>query len=266
MATTPEPPAAIPRIIHQTWKTRAVPRRWRRWQRSWIEHHPGWEYRLWTDDDLAELVARHFADVAPLLAALPQPIMRIDALRVLLLLAHGGVYVDLDYECLKPLGPLLAGRACVVATEPRAHAQGLYGLDLLPSNAFLASVPGHPFWRHYLRSIFAGGAAGLDPVSASGPLKLRHAIDTYGPAARELTLVAPEVLSPLPDPRNEKLPRPRPAITWRRADPSREFPDAFAVHWWRHSWIPNLWLHRLAGRAKVLARALRGAPSGKPTP
>jgi mannosyltransferase OCH1-like enzyme len=263
MATRSEPPPpGIPRIIHQTWRTRSIPRRWRRWQRTWIDHHPGWEYRLWTDDDIRELVGSRFARIAPLLAALPQPIMRVDAFRVLLLLAHGGVYVDLDYECLKPIDPLLAGRACVIATEPYEHARLLYGLDWLPSNAFLASLPGHPFWEHYLRCISAAGTPGHDPVSATGPLRLKAAIDSYGAAREELTLVEPALLSPLPDERNEKLGARR---LPRGVAPSRGFPEAFAVHWWRHSWIPNLWLHRLVSRAKaaaVQARLARRRPGG----
>ena len=42
----------IPRIIHQTWKTETIPPQWEAAQRSWRDAHPGWEYRLWTDDDL----------------------------------------------------------------------------------------------------------------------------------------------------------------------------------------------------------------------
>jgi mannosyltransferase OCH1-like enzyme len=253
--TAPQPPATIPRIIHQTWKTRRIPNRWRRWQRTWIDHHPDWEYRLWTDDDLHELVSRRFAEISPRLSALPKPIMKVDAFRVLLLLAHGGVYVDLDYECLKPIEPLLAGHSCVIAKEPYEHARELYGLEWLPSNAFLASVPGHPFWEHYLRCIFAGGTPGQDPVAATGPVKLRQAFDSYGAGRDELTLVEPGLLSPLADPRNEKL-QPRGSSSSRgHVDPARGLSDAFAVHWWRHSWIPNLWFHRLVGRAKAAAAA-----------
>ena len=50
--------AAIPRVIHQTWKTLDVPSRFLRWQRTWWDRNPGYEYRLWTDDAIAAFVER----------------------------------------------------------------------------------------------------------------------------------------------------------------------------------------------------------------
>jgi mannosyltransferase OCH1-like enzyme len=38
----------IPEIIHQTWKTTDIPSEMVAFQRTWTEHHPDWEYRLWT--------------------------------------------------------------------------------------------------------------------------------------------------------------------------------------------------------------------------
>jgi len=45
----------IPRVIHQTWKDQDVPARFLDAQRSWQDAHPDWEYRFWTDEDLAAL-------------------------------------------------------------------------------------------------------------------------------------------------------------------------------------------------------------------
>ena len=39
----------IPRIIHQTWKSRDIPKHLRGYQESWLHKHPDWEYRLWDD-------------------------------------------------------------------------------------------------------------------------------------------------------------------------------------------------------------------------
>ncbi len=49
--------AAIPRIIHQTWKTWDIPYEIydRRWVESWPRHHPDWLYVLWTDERLRAL-------------------------------------------------------------------------------------------------------------------------------------------------------------------------------------------------------------------
>ena len=39
----------IPRIVHQTWKNRDVPKEYILFQEKVSALHPGWEYRLWTD-------------------------------------------------------------------------------------------------------------------------------------------------------------------------------------------------------------------------
>lgn len=35
----------VPRIIHQSWKDKNVPKGFKPWQDSWKNKHPGWEYR-----------------------------------------------------------------------------------------------------------------------------------------------------------------------------------------------------------------------------
>lgn len=46
----------VPAIIHQTWKSKEIPEKWREAQKSCIELHPEYEYRLWTDEDGLELI------------------------------------------------------------------------------------------------------------------------------------------------------------------------------------------------------------------
>jgi mannosyltransferase OCH1-like enzyme len=242
----------IPLLLHQTWRSQRVRGPWARWQRTWIELHPSWAYRLWTDADIKEFVVDRFPRLARPFEALPKAIMRVDVFRAMLLAELGGIYVDMDVQCLRAIDPLLAGHQCLIATEPREHARALYGLDWLPSNAFLASVPGHPFWRHYLACIFDGSTPGNDPVAVTGPLRLRQAIDSYGSGREEITLLEPGLICPLADARNEKLAGQGTVSSNWRADLARELPGAYAVHWWAHSWIPSLWLYRLAARARAL--------------
>jgi len=46
----------VPAIIHQTWKSKDIPEKWKAAQQSCVELHPDYEYRLWTDDDGLELI------------------------------------------------------------------------------------------------------------------------------------------------------------------------------------------------------------------
>ena len=54
----PELQGGITRILHQSWKSRELPAHFKHWQGSWRANHPGWEYRLWTDQDNRDLVVR----------------------------------------------------------------------------------------------------------------------------------------------------------------------------------------------------------------
>ncbi|MGA2028049.1 MAG: glycosyltransferase [Syntrophobacteraceae bacterium] len=91
----------IPRIIHQLWKTSKIPYRWRDCTESWKAHHPNWEHRLWTDEDAEHFVKVHYPGLRGVLDSFPYAIQRVDIMRYLILSVHGGVYVDLDMECLQ---------------------------------------------------------------------------------------------------------------------------------------------------------------------
>ncbi len=102
----------ILRIIHQTWRTYEVPECYRDWQASWQRLNPGYAYRLWTNGDIERLIAEDFPQWAPLFNSYAKNICRIDLARYLILKKHGGIYADLDHECLRPQDPLLRHRRC----------------------------------------------------------------------------------------------------------------------------------------------------------
>src|SRR5947209_7161400 len=103
---------AIPRIIHQTWKDEQIPVAFRDMVATWKQHHPQWEYRLWTDTANREFIQSHYPEFLTFYDLYPSHIQRVDAFRYLLLYTFGGVYVDLDFECLLPLEELLSGHKC----------------------------------------------------------------------------------------------------------------------------------------------------------
>src|SRR5687767_12967661 len=37
----------IPKILHQTWKTKDLPPNFLRWRLSWLRNHPHWQHHLW---------------------------------------------------------------------------------------------------------------------------------------------------------------------------------------------------------------------------
>ena len=190
---------SIPRVIHQTWKTPHVPARVRAWQRTWWDRNPGYSYRLWTDDAIAAFVADEFPDLVPLFQGYREPIARVDLGRYLILQRLGGVYADLDCECLRPIDSLVHGQQFVIGVEPAEHERLEKAVTrslrdiLCPS--FIASVPGHPFWAHVIAHIVAARDA-PDVLDATGPFLLTRAHRSYT-AAAPVTVVPAERLYPL---------------------------------------------------------------------
>jgi mannosyltransferase OCH1-like enzyme len=245
----------IPRIIHQTWRTHAIPAEWVALRQTWLDHHPDWEYRLWTDEDNRALVASRYPTFLPVYDAYPHPIMRADAVRYLLLHQYGGVYADLDYLCLRPLDRLLDDQAVALGLEPDAHVAEVQdrarGVTQIVGNALMASSPGHPFWEHVLACLTEFSAA-PSPLTATGPFLLTRAYRSY-PARETMALLPAALVAPL---------------AWREAwaqdmtlDRVRALAgDAYAVHLWHGTWRRQEALRTVQARRQLLRAT--SSPSG----
>ena len=166
----------IPRVLHQTWKDHEVPERFRAAQASWREAHPGWEYRFWTDDDLADVVERHAPELVELWRGYPDAIQRVDAARYVILREFGGAYVDLDVTCRRPVDDLLHHRLVLPSTTP-------FGV----SNQFMLAEPGHDFFDHVLAGLPAAyrrwrffWPRHVRILKTAGPLFLTARLEEYG--------------------------------------------------------------------------------------
>ncbi len=231
--TAVEPGQVIPQIIHHTWKNKDIPEAMQGWYESWQRFHPGWQFRLWTDEDCRQLIVDEYPWFLPIYDAYPQHIMRVDAVRYFIMHRFGGVYVDLDYEALRSLEPLLEGHQLALTTEPPAHMHNyiVHGnrLNHLVSNAFLASVPGHPFWEFVFDLLASWQSAG-GPLDATGPFLLSRAYNGYA-NQNQLFLLPYQLLSPLSSAEPwSNLPQ---QIRWLVKK------DAFAIHHWHGSWFAD---------------------------
>lgn len=172
------PKLRIPHIIHQSWKTWDLKPFQVQWQKTWIENHPTWTYKFWTDKDNRKLIAEKFPQFLSIYDNLPSPIERADCARYFYMLEYGGVYFDLDFESLKPLEPLLEPVQVGLGymTQNTSHPLSI-------PNAFLASVPGHNFWWYVIKHVLRNYESGLvdrgDPLRVSGPYMIKEAVHDY---------------------------------------------------------------------------------------
>jgi len=178
----------IPRILHQTWKPEDLPEALQGYRASWMRHHPGWECRLYDDDACRRLVKRWFPDLLSLYDAFPRAIQRADLFRYLAVFREGGLYADLDMECLRNHDALLEGAGCVFGVETllsprRARIMG-HGNRLRIANCIFAAEPGHPLIARIIEQVQRNGAnpslAG-EVIENTGPGMVTDVFHRHGP-------------------------------------------------------------------------------------
>jgi hypothetical protein len=147
--------ATIPPIIHQIWLGSPVPAELLRYSASWREHHPHWEFRLWTDREVAGLDfgTRDLFESASCWA------QKSDLLRAELLHRFGGLYVDLDSECYRPIDEL-AAQFDFFGTLKNIFAAyvgwpAIWRAPITVCNSVFGARPGHPLMSAYLERVRA---------------------------------------------------------------------------------------------------------------
>lgn len=221
------PLAPIPRMIHQTWKTAAVLPNLQPCQKTWLDFHPGWRYVLWTDADIDRFIRDEFPNFYQYFKSYPHHIQRVDAFRYFLLFKHGGIYADLDMQCLACFEPLLrkyGGAGLILGQENQQHKDGMMRVG----NGLMISSPGHPFWLRVFEEL----------VNRHGQStqKLGSVFTTTGPSfLHEVYRKHPQGVTVLPSsafcPIQWHEPKPKIELVSRR-----QFPQSWAAHHWSGVW------------------------------
>ncbi|CAD6591279.1 MAG: hypothetical protein ASARMPRED_005292 [Alectoria sarmentosa] len=205
----------VPKLFHQSWSTTALPAKFEQWSRTCREMNADFEWVLWTDKDNRRLVERYAPDFLLKYDGLKSEIYRADAVRNLYMFVFGGVYADLDTECLRPYEALFTQHytslspqsvsislantmntsttiAVPTSTSPIASSTPDPGTAFLARmgndyskkhsipNAWMASTPSHPFWLLPLNLVAAGTKPYGDwPEAVTGPDALFHLVNRY---------------------------------------------------------------------------------------
>lgn len=73
---------------------------------------------LWTDASAREFIAQHYSWFLDTFDGYTYPIQRADVIRYFVLYHYGGVYMDLDMGCIRPMDPLLVHSVILPRTKP----------------------------------------------------------------------------------------------------------------------------------------------------
>ena len=214
----------IPKIIHHTWLgDDPLPEAGWEMIARWRHYHPDWEMRLWTRDNLPPLQNQALYD------SRQNTGHRADVLRYELMYQFGGVYVDIDMECRRPLDDLIkncegfAGRM-----KPNMTILGTLYLEI----AILGSVPGHPLFAQVVDMLpdWYGTHESYAIPTRTGPqffqaqyLAWRVAGEQYQGEHKDFLLFRPSLFYPY--------------FRSERERDGSESPESYAIHRWWSSWV-----------------------------
>ncbi|KAJ6118281.1 hypothetical protein N7471_013748 [Penicillium samsonianum] len=176
----------IPNVVHQIWKTNDL----RTYSTEMDASHDRWKHaleplnytiKLWTDDDILQLINGSYAWLLSTYEAYPQNVQRADIARLLVIHAEGGIYADLDVyptsatniQCLQSLN-------LEAIFAPMTGTGGL-------SNHFFMAAPGSPFlqWVLYEGKRRSGATSRFIPLPylqvfwSTGPTMVTAAFRKY---------------------------------------------------------------------------------------
>ena len=249
----------IPKKIFQTWKNKTIEHKvLKQWQESWVKHNPDYEYIMWDDNDNRHFISTQFPEFLSIYDGYDYNIKRVDAVRYFYLYQYGGIYADLDFECLKSFDDLInPDDSELIFGSLGAMDTEKYYLHDIP-NAIMMSKPKNLFLKFILNVLQnVGNKSGLCPEVATGPIFLRLCIECYfynqynkefiinlyGKDIFEnidknedvkIKILEPNVLYPINWDNREH-------IKYRTSHLSNEqaiqlFPSSYAVTYWMHSW------------------------------
>ena len=139
LVAIPMEKAIIPNKIHFIWLGSPLPTQYIPIIQSWIDYNPECTVKIWTDAD-AETFNFENKDMFNQETNYGA---KSDILRVAILEREGGIYADIDQECLKSMKSIRHSVHFAIGIQPLDTNSVQLGIGLI------ASVPQHPF-LHYL--------------------------------------------------------------------------------------------------------------------
>ena len=176
---------------------------------GWQALHPDWKMCLWTEEVIPPLVNQRLYDAASSICPGFEGQFRSDLVRYEILNAFGGVYIDVDFECLKPIDELLEGVEAFCAWEIPGE---------VANNAIMGCTPFHRLAFDLIAGLPARVSkyAGKRPAQMTGPHYLTSVLRQHP----EATIFAQELFYPYGCHQLDRA--------------GEEFPQAYGIHHWNN--------------------------------
>jgi mannosyltransferase OCH1-like enzyme len=208
----------IPKVIHQIWIGSPLPDKYIPLIESWRTYHPDWTVLLWNDADIEalNLVNKDQYDASTNYG------QKADIARYEILYRFGGVYVDIDFECLRPFdifnhccdyytGVAYSGRFCVF-------------------NGLIGAAAGNPIIKGCIDTLdinaYYEGSSEHNILFTTGPFHQARNFVAYAKQAGRAVAFPVNYFYPWPFSKKEDLAH---IEKWYR-------PETFAIHYWHAGW------------------------------
>lgn len=140
----------IPKLIHFVWVQGNLPDKYKPYVKSWVTYNPDYEVRIWNQDEFLKEVAE---DTLPIVTTTfmneyhkqNRMAFKSDLIRVYALKKYGGVYVDTDIQCLRPMADtefVSDIMFCYAQFDSKILTQITPIVDIY----FIVSSQGNPIW------------------------------------------------------------------------------------------------------------------------
>ena len=94
----------IPKVIHQTWMTKESNESIDKLRTTWMTMNPDFEYKYYDDNDIEKYIETHFSKrIQKSYARILNGSLKADFFRYCILYKEGGIYIDVDISCMKPI-------------------------------------------------------------------------------------------------------------------------------------------------------------------
>jgi len=219
---TPTKNPKIPKIIHVVWINGkiddcSVPKELKKYIVTWIEKHPEWKFKLWTDADVAKITL----DNQDLYDDATNFGVKSDILKYEIVYRYGGVYVDTDFESLQPLDYLHHCYDFYVGIQP------LDTQYLQLGAALFAATPGHKILEHVIKTMKHSYNTHKGAPAKTGPIHFTRAFFAIADTLDTTDIAFPaSYFYPLGG-YEKTIDRNK----WEQL-------GAFAIHWWGMTWMP----------------------------
>lgn len=254
-----------PSIIFQTWKsTTDIPPNMKYWHNTWKEYNPTYDHVLWDDTLNRNFIDKHFNWFLEIYDSYDKNIQRADAIRYFFLYMYGGIYADMDFECLQNFDSLFdMYQSDSDVLLGHMDTNDIFNSHSVP-NAIMISKPRQEFWLCVFYQLIQKSQDSL-VEGATGPIMLKEAFELYEKTKNNKVREWYDIIIQKLDPEYYPVPHEKTKIlllpskllyplSWSTQQDERlealdnrdysnqtkrskeKYPEAYAVTYWTHTW------------------------------